>query len=178
MANRRRADKGLIDLAYRSGEISTIQAHEVCENDEFDYCYGLDAVLKHVPAMQNRGKVVGYYAYFKTKDGASNFEFMSREEAEKHGRKYSKTYGSGPWQTNFDQMCLKTVLKKALKYAPLKSDFMRAVQADETVKRTTDVSDVLDAPNEVIIDENGEVLNLDEASNRFVDEPIENGGEA
>lgn len=83
--------KGLIDLAYRSGEIANIQAHEVCENDEFDYSYGLDAVLKHVPALQNRGKVIGYYAFFKTKDGASSFEFMSREEAEKHGRKYSKT---------------------------------------------------------------------------------------
>lgn len=169
--------KGLIDFAYRSSEIANIQAHEVCENDDFDYSYGLDAVLRHVPAMQNRGKVVGYYAFFKTKDGASSFEFMSREEAEKHGRRYSKTYNAGPWQTNFDEMAKKTVLKKVLKYAPLKSDFMRAVQADETVKRTTDLSDVLNAPNEVIIDENGEVLNLDEASNQFVDAPI-GGGEA
>lgn len=159
--------KGLIDLAYRSGEIANIQAHEVCENDEFDYAYGLDAVLRHVPALQNRGKVVGYYAFFKTKDGASSFEFMSREEAERHGRKYSKTYGSGPWQTNFDEMAKKTVLKKVLKYAPLKSDFMRAVEADETVKRRVDTSDILDEPNEVIIDDNGEVLNYDEQSGSY-----------
>lgn len=31
-------------------------------------------------------------------------------------------------------MAKKTVLKRVLKYAPLKSDFMRAVSQDETIK--------------------------------------------
>lgn len=162
--------KGLIDLAYRSGEIACIQAHEVCKNDDFDYSYGLDAVLKHIPALENRGPVVGYYAYFKTKDGASNFEFMSREEAEKHGKKYSKTFGYGPWKDNFDEMAKKTVLKRVLKYAPLKSDFMRAIGADETVKRKSDAADILDEPNEIIIDDNGEVLDYDEQTGTYVPE--------
>lgn len=34
--------KGLIDLAYRSGEITSISAHEVCENDDFEYELSLD----------------------------------------------------------------------------------------------------------------------------------------
>ena len=42
----------------------------------------------------------------------------------------------------------KTVLKKALKYAPLKSDFLRGLSSDETVKSTID-PDMFDVPNEV-----------------------------
>ena len=39
----------------------------------------------------------------------------------------------------FPQMAKKTVLKKCLKYAPLKSDFARGITADETIK--TEISD-------------------------------------
>ena len=47
--------KGLLDLAYRSGQVSTVQAHTVYENDQFDYQYGLDPKLEHVPAKTDRG---------------------------------------------------------------------------------------------------------------------------
>ena len=39
--------KGLIDLAYRSGEVSVIQAQIVYENDEFSYSFGLIPVEAH-----------------------------------------------------------------------------------------------------------------------------------
>lgn len=126
--------KGLIDLAYRSGDVSIIQAHEVCENDEFEYELGMDPHLKHKPATKDRGKAIAYYAMFKTKDGGYGFEVMSMEDVQEHAKKYSKSYGNGPWQTNFDEMAKKTVLKKVLKYAPLKSDFVRGVAQDETIK--------------------------------------------
>ena len=127
---------GLIDLAYRSGEVKDIQAHEVRENDVFEYELGLDPKLKHVPATSNRGPVVMYYAVFHTKDGGYGFEVMSAEDIKEHAKKYSKAYSSGysPWTTNFDEMAKKTVLKKCLKYAPLKTEFVRAMSADETIK--------------------------------------------
>ncbi|WP_302154884.1 recombinase RecT [uncultured Dialister sp.] len=148
--------KGLIDLAYRSGEVSSIQAHEVHENDTFTYEYGLEPKLRHVPAQTDRGPVTFYYAVLKLKNGGVGFEVMSREDVEKFAMKKSKAYRNGPWQTDFDEMAKKTVLKKVLKYAPLKTEFARAVASDESVKtmKMDEPADMLDAPNEIYTIEN------------------------
>jgi recombination protein RecT len=128
--------KGLIDLAWRSGEIADIQARVVYENDTFECEYGLDAKLKHKPADGERGRAVKVYAMFKTKNGGFCFEVMNMDEVRRHAETYSKAYkvGYSPWQSNFDEMAKKTVLKKVLKYAPLKSDFVKAVVQDESIK--------------------------------------------
>lgn len=128
--------KGLIDLAYRSGEVESIQAHVVYANDEFECEYGLEPKLTHKPADSNRGEPVKVYAVFKTKSGGFGFEVMSMDDVRKHAEKYSKAYSSSfsPWKTNFEEMAKKTVLKRVLKYAPLKTDFVRAVVQDESVK--------------------------------------------
>ena len=128
--------KGLIDLAYRSGEVEVIQAQVVYENDKFEYEYGLNPKLSHVPAASDRGNAVKVYALFKTKSGGFGFEVMSMDDIRRHAEKYSKAYKSGysPWASSFEEMAKKTVLKRVLKYAPLKSDFVKAVVQDETVK--------------------------------------------
>lgn len=151
--------KGLIDLAYRSGEVSVIQAHTVYENDVFEYELGMDPKLRHVPAKADRGEAVAYYAMFKTKDGGYGFEVMSVDDVQRHAQRYSKSYGSGssPWSSNFDEMAKKTVLKRALKYAPLKSDFVRGVAQDETIK--AELSDEMYAvPDETVFEAEGEEI--------------------
>jgi recombination protein RecT len=72
--------RGLIDLARRSGQIVSISARVVYENDDFEYRYGLDEELWHKPARTNRGEMIYAYAVAKLKDGGSQFEVMSREE--------------------------------------------------------------------------------------------------
>lgn len=89
--------------------------------------------------MSARGNPTHAYAVFRTKDGGYGFEVMSMEDVRAHAQRYSKAYNSGPWQTNFEEMAKKTVLKRVLKYAPLKSDFVRGVAQDETIK--TEISD-------------------------------------
>lgn len=128
--------KGLIELAYRSGAVKDIQAHEVYENDTFEYELGLTPILKHKPAMKNRGEVIAYYAIYHTKDGGYGFEVMSKEDIQKHAEGYSQSHKStySPWTNNFDEMAKKTVIKKCLKYAPLKTEFIRQLAADNTIK--------------------------------------------
>lgn len=154
--------KGLIDLAYRSGEVEIIQAQVVYENDEFDYELGLDPKLKHKPAKENRGKPIYYYAIFKTKSGGYGFEVMSINDIKGHAKKYSQSYSSeySPWQKNFDEMAKKTVLKRVLKYAPLKSDFVRAIAVDETVKK--EISDDMYTVPAVELDETEYIITGEE----------------
>lgn len=145
--------KGLIDLAYRSGEVALVQAHIVYENDTFECEFGLEPKLVHKPADSDRGNPIKVYAMFKTKNGGYGFEVMSMDDVRKHAEKYSKAYnyGSSPWQTNFEEMAKKTVLKRVLKYAPLKSDFVRGVVQDETIK--TEISeDMYEVKNEIVYD--------------------------
>lgn len=154
--------KGLIDLAYRSGEVQIIQAQVVYSNDKFEYELGIDPKLKHVPAATDRGEPISVYAMFKTVSGGYGFEVMSMDDIKAHAKKYSKAYGSdySPWKTNFEEMAKKTVLKRVLKYAPLKSDFARDISSDGTVK--TEISeDMYSVPAVEIISvdaETGEVL--------------------
>lgn len=158
--------KGLIDLAYRSGEVELVQAHVVYENDTFECEYGLEPKLVHKPADKDRGEPIKVYAMFKTKSGGYGFEVMSMDDVRRHAEKYSQAYKTGfsPWKTNFEEMAKKTVLKKVLKYAPLKSDFVRGVVQDETIKTELsedmyEVSDttVYDADFTEVNTETGEV---------------------
>ncbi len=130
--------KGLLDLAYRSGDISVVQSQVVYENDEFSYSYGLEPELKHIPAKAERGAPTHVYAVFRTKSDGYGYEVASIEDIRTHAQRYSKSFGNGPWQTNFEEMAKKTVLKRVLKYAPLKSEFVRKLVQDETIKNSID----------------------------------------
>lgn len=147
--------KGLLDLAYRSGEFASIYAQEVYENDEFTYEYGLETKLVHKPKLQDRGDVIAYYAVFKLKNGGSSFVVMSKDDVLRHAKKFSKSFNNSPWSTgSFDEMAKKTCIKKLLKYAPLKSDFVTdAVASDEHTVTYNEAS------QDVVIDmETGEVM--------------------
>lgn len=140
--------KGLIELAHRSGEFKSIEAHTVHENDEFSYEYGLEPKLVHKPALKDRGPVIAYYAVYTLRNGGFGFEVMSYEDVKKHKEKYSKARFS-PWNDNFDEMAKKTVLKKVLKYAPIRIEFAREIAADNSIK--TELSeDMVDIPSEPI----------------------------
>ena len=161
--------KGLIDLAYRSGEVEVIQAHIVYEKDDFECEFGLDPKLIHKPASSDRGEAVKVYAMFKTKSGGFGFDVMSMEEVRAHAAKYSKAYNSSfsPWKTNFEEMAKKTVLKRVLKYAPLKSDFVRAAVQDGTIKNEIS-EDMYEVQSETVID--ADYVEVDEETGEAVNQ--------
>jgi recombination protein RecT len=155
--------KGLIDLVYRNDQVQTIQAQTVYENDYFEYELGLNSKLIHRPALHDRGKVILFYALFKLSNGGYGFEVMSKEDIDNHAQVYSKGFTSSysPWKTDYESMAKKTVIKKLLKYAPLKTDFLRAMSSDETIKSELAV-DMTEVQNDDIID--GECKDTDNIS--------------
>lgn len=143
--------KGLIDLAYRNGDMQTIQAHTVYDNDDFDYEYGLEPRLYHKPSCDDRGEAKFFYGLFKTVNGGYGFSVMSKVDMDIYAKTYSKAFDSSfsPWKTNYEEMAKKTVIKQALKYAPVKTDFQRALSSDGSIKK--DLSDdMFMIPNELI----------------------------
>lgn len=156
--------KGMIDLCRRSGEFASIYAHEVLFNDEFEYCYGLHKDLKHKPAMQDRGEVIGYYACYHLKDGGYDFIFMSKQDVECHRNRYSPSWQKGfsPWATEFDEMAKKTAIKKLLKYAPVSIEIQKQIAQDETAKSEL-AADMSEVPNVIDVEyEVKEKTNQDE----------------
>lgn len=165
--------RGLIELAHRSGDLQSIEAHIVYENDEFEYELGLDPVLKHKPAMENRGKIEWVYAVYKLKSGGFGFEVMSVEDINKHRDKYSQAArrGFSPWNDNWEEMAKKTVIKRVLKYAPMKSEFVTAMVQDGSTLNFEDRGDdfdivqqpyseeqIVEAETEIIEEDTGEVI--------------------
>lgn len=146
--------RGLVELAYRSGQVSTVTAEVVHERDEFDYGLGDDPFLKHKPSLaDDPGKVIAVYALVKLKDGAKTFKVMSPSQIEKI-RKRSRASGNGPWVTDWDAMAKKTALKQLAKWMPLSSEFNSAVIHDGSVR--TDIgTDLLDVQPEYV---EGEVI--------------------
>lgn len=127
--------KGLIKLARNSGEIVKIGAEAIHQNDEFSYTLGIDPAIEHKPVFGDRGPVIGYYAFYKTKSGEVSFEVATKKEIDSFARARSKTFGKGPWQTDFDAMAKKTLIKRVLKFAPLATETQMAILQDETIKK-------------------------------------------
>ena len=51
---------------------------------------------------------------------------MTVDDIKAYGQKYSKAYNNGPWQTEFDAMAKKTVIRQILKYGPMSTEMQEA----------------------------------------------------
>lgn len=134
--------RGFMDLVYRNENVLTIQAQTVYSHDYFEYELGLYPQLIHKPALSNRGEVKLFYALYKLKNGGFGFEVMSLEDVTLHAERYSKGIDNKytPWKTDFDSMAKKTVIKKVLKFAPMKTEFVQAISTDESIQNEIPVN--------------------------------------
>jgi len=123
--------KGLLKLARQSNEIASVSARVVHEKDVFEYEFGLEDKLRHVPALDDDpGELTYAYAIFRYKGGGYHFDVMSRAEIEAI-KKRSRSGNNGPWVTDFAEMAKKTVLRRASKMAPASiEDLARAIALD------------------------------------------------
>lgn len=145
--------KGFIQLAQRSGQFKSIYSSAIYDGQvvnenpldgyEFDF------------NRKNSDKVVGYAAKFKLINGFEATFYMTTEQIQKHGAKYSKTYSfkNGLWATDFDSMANKTVIKLLLsRFAPLSIEMQKAIASDQAVINDAETVDVtyIDNGNEEI----------------------------
>jgi recombination protein RecT len=122
--------QGLIDLARRSGNIESIEARIVYENDVFELENGLEPVLRHKPCLDSDpGKMRLVYAVAKLKDGGRQVEYMTKTEVDAIRRR-SKAKDSGPWVTDYEEMARKTVVRRLAKYLPKSIEMAQAMTLD------------------------------------------------
>lgn len=121
--------KGLIQLAIRSGQFKAINSGKVYKA-QFNSYDPLFETLD-IDFTQPEDEVYGYFATFELVNGFKKLTFWTKEQAESHGKRFSKTYSKGPWVTDFDAMAQKTVLKSILsRYAPLSTEMQEGFIAD------------------------------------------------
>jgi len=122
--------RGLIELMRRSGQLASIRAVVVHAKDIFDVSEGLVQSVTHKPDLsEDPGAMVAVYCVATLKDGSIHFERMTRGAVEKIKNR-SRAGNSGPWQTDFDEMAKKTVVRRAAKYLPVSSELARALDVD------------------------------------------------
>ncbi|WP_223814296.1 recombinase RecT [Roseicitreum antarcticum] len=131
--------KGLIDLARRSGHITSLSANIHYSDDElWEYEEGTEARLRHRPGNME-GQKLHAYAIAKFKDGGHAYVVLPwahvmkiRDGAQgwQSAVKMGKTEDS-PWAKHEDEMAKKTAIRALSKYLPLSVEFMDAMAVDE-----------------------------------------------
>lgn len=142
--------KGLVKLARQSGELTSINAFVVHENDELV----LDAFqgCSYKPLLKgDRGAVIGFLgvALFKENE-AYQYRYMSVEEVEKvrdesqgyiSAKKYAKNGKiNSPWTSHFNAMGEKTVIRRLCKLLPSSVELNNALHIESLQEAGKDYS--------------------------------------
>lgn len=105
--------QGWKELAFRTGKYQNIECSKVykCDKVTRDRATGTLHVEFCDDWTQASGEPVGYYAYATDHTGKVVASvLLSKEEAMKHGKRYSKSYGN-LWTSDFEKMAMKTAIK-------------------------------------------------------------------
>ena len=127
---------GVIKRARNSGELSSITAHVVRENDLYSRRMGDHEEIIHdlPPEGTERGDIVAAYAIAHLRDGSVEREWMTKADIEKR-RKCSKSGGganpSGIWAQWYEEMAQKTVLHRLCRRLPMSPELESMVNRIE-----------------------------------------------
>ena len=127
--------KGFVQLAIRTGQYKRINVAVLYEG-QFESYDPITDELKYNLENRLSDEITHYVAYFQTINGFEKYNIMSREEVEQHGMKFSKTFKKekSTWQTDFNAMAKKTVLKLLLsKFGILSIEMQTALKTDQAV---------------------------------------------
>lgn len=154
--------RGMIALARRSGQIISIYAQAVYKNDTFEFEFGLEEKLRHVPAVGDRGELIYAYAIAKLENTYSQagkegvqFDVMSRSDIDKiKARSQSAKGAYSPWKTDYEEMAKKTVLRRLFKYLPISIEIQEGIAREEVKDLSQDYKEAEDVDFEAAEPEN------------------------
>lgn len=151
---------GYIQLAMRTEKYKTINVCTIMNVNELqnkEFLYGEPFAIVQVKTeriQKGYNKPIGYCATFVTVWGFEKSLFMTSKEMQAFCSKYSESYkndkyGKSLWNTDFDIMAEKTVLKNLLKHYGIKSvEMNKAIISDQAVIKNYDkqTMDYIDNP--------------------------------
>lgn len=123
--------KGYIQLALRTGQYRNINVIEVYEGELIKWDRLTEEIDLDFDARQS-DEVIGYTGYFELINGFRKTVYWSKEDIEKHKKKFSKSdFG---WKKDWDAMAKKTVIRNLLnKWGILSIDMQKSVVSDNQV---------------------------------------------
>lgn len=144
--------QGLLELVRRSGLVDSIGAYLVHERDKYEVHFGTDPGVAHEPCLDGDPGAVRFgYAVAKLKGGGTHVEVMTLAEIHRirersQNVRNAKKYGSQtPWDTDFDEMARKTLIRRICKYLPKSNELATALALDDAAGRNAQVLNVSDA---------------------------------
>jgi len=147
--------RGYVQLAMRTGQYSKMNVVEVYES-QFTSWNPLTEDLQADFTIEPTGNIVGYCAYFRMLNGFEKIVYWPSAKVTAHAVRYSKSYKSGPWQTDPNEMGKKTVLKMMLnKWGYLSIDMQRAMKIDQAVIKDENAEEVEFIDHQLISSEAG-----------------------
>ncbi|WP_422444312.1 recombinase RecT [Thermoanaerobacterium sp. DL9XJH110] len=164
--------KGYIQLAMRTGQYRHLNTGIVYEGMKVtrNILTG-EITISGEPTSE---KPQGYFAYMELLNGFSKTVYMTREEIIAHAKRYSRSYGTAgsAWNSNFDEMALKTVVRQLLsKYGILSTDMVTALTS------TREEEDIeAEVEREVAANANQEVIDVQGEVHEVQTPPIEQDG--
>jgi recombination protein RecT len=133
--------RGLMDLALRSGRVTSIKAVVVRKGDTFEFEQGLHDKLVHRPCGDDAAPVTHVYAIARIRDADPVFTVLSKPQIER--RRMRGASGKGiktPWDTDWDAMALKTAVRALIPWVPMSAEMATANHLENMHERGTPIS--------------------------------------
>ncbi len=132
--------RGMVELAYRSGNVRRVSATVVRAGDDFAFRYGTRAVLDHTPSGPPAEREwTAVYAVAELTNGGKPFVVLYPEDVEKRrARSASAHLPSSPWNTDTEAMWCKSAVRALQRWLPQTPESARGVTLDESVEGVED----------------------------------------
>lgn len=133
---------GMLELVQRSGKVSNLRTQCVYEGDDFDF--GEDETGLHFhfkpdfDAEHTTDNLKLVYLSCRLNDGGNVFLYMTKRELDKlrdvNAAKDRSGKVIGPWVTEYEAMCEKSVIRRAFSRGmlPRSVEVAKAITSDET----------------------------------------------